>query len=92
MEAPETDLIFPVVVLLSAVVLAIIIRVRYGPVGKKLIERLGPWWPRIIKVGSVLTLILWLIIWVTVSPERRAELREHYDDNAPWVVRDKSDP
>lgn len=92
METPEPGLNFLVVALLSAIFLAIIIRRRYGPVGKLLIERMGPRWPLIVKVGSIATLVLWLIVWVSVSPERRAELRQHYDDNAPWVVRDGSDP
>lgn len=91
MEAPETDPKVLVVVLLAAVFLAIIVRRRYGPVGKQLIERMGPWWPLIIKVGSIATLVLWLVIWVSVSPERRAELNKHYEDNAPWILRDGSD-
>jgi hypothetical protein len=91
METPESGLNFLVVALVSVVVLAIIVRRRYGLLGKKLIEQMGPWWPLIIKVGSVATMVLWLIIWITVSPERRAELNKHYEDNAPWVVRDKSD-
>ena len=92
METPEPDLTFLVVALLSAVVLAIFIRRRYGPVGKQLFEWMGPWWPLIIKVGSVATLVLWIVVWISVSPERRAELRKHYDDNAPWVVRESVDP
>lgn len=92
METPEIDPKFLIVVLLSAVFLAILIRRRYGPVGKHLIEWMGPYWPMIIKIGSIATLLLWIIIWVTVSPERRAELQRHYEDNAPWIVRDKSDP
>ena len=92
METPEYDLKFLAAVLVSAVIMAIFIRRRYGPVGKKLIEWMGPYWPLIIKIGSIATLVLWLVIWLSVSPERRAELRQHYDDNAPWVVRDKSDP
>ncbi len=91
METSESGLSFVVVLLVSAVVLAIIIRRRYGLVGKKLIERMGPWWPRIIKIGSIATMVLWLIIWITVSPERRAELNKHYQDNAPWILRDGSD-
>jgi hypothetical protein len=91
METSESGLNFLVVVLVSVVVLAIIVRRRYGLVGKKLIERMGPWWPWIIKVGSIVTMVLWLIIWITVSPERRAELNKHYEDNAPWILRDGSD-
>lgn len=91
METSESGLSFVVVLLVSAIVLAIIIRRRYGPVGKQLIERMGPWWPLIIKVGSIATMVLWLIIWITVSPERRAELNKHYQDNAPWILRDGSD-
>ena len=92
METPEPGLNVLVVVLLSAVFLAIFIRRRYGPVSKQLIKWMGPYWPLIIKIGSIATLVLWLVIWLSVSPERRAELRQHYDDNAPWVVRDGSDP
>ena len=92
METSDSGLSFVVVLLVSAIVVAMIIRRRYGPVGKQLIERMGPWWPWIIKVGSIATMVLWLIVWITVSPERRAELNKHYQDNAPWVVRDKSDP
>lgn len=91
METSESGLNFLVVALVSVVVLAIIVRRRYGLVGKKLIERMGPWWPLIIKVGSIVTMVLWLIIWITVSPERRAELNKHYQDNAPWILRDGSD-
>lgn len=91
METSESGLSFVVVLLVSAIVLAIVIRRRYGPVGKQLIERMGPWWPLIIKVGSIATMVLWLIIWITVSPERRAELNKHYQDNAPWILRDGSD-
>lgn len=92
LSAPVSDLFIPVIALSLAVMLAILVRARYGLVGKKLIERLGPWWPRIIRYGSLLTLMLWLIIWITTSPERRAELNKHYEDNAPWVLRDKADP
>jgi hypothetical protein len=92
METSETGLLYPAIFMSVAVVLAIFVRARYGPVGRKLIERIGPWWPKVIKIGSVVTLLLWLIIWISVSPERRAELNKHYQDNAPWVIRDKADP
>lgn len=87
METPESGLKFLVVILLSAVFLAIYIKRRYGPVGKQLIERMGPRWTLIIKIGSIATLVLWLIFWIVVSPDRRAELQQFYEDNAPWVVR-----
>lgn len=87
MESPESSLKFMVVVVLSAIFLAIFIRRRYGAVGRKLIERIGPRWPRILKIGSIVTLVLWLVIWVLISPERRNELQKLYDENAPWVVR-----
>ncbi len=87
METPESGLKFLVVVLLSAIFLAIFIKRRYGAVGKQLIGRMGPRWPLIIKVGSIATLVLWLIFWVAVSPERRAELQQFNEDNAPWVPR-----
>ncbi|MDH5557501.1 MAG: hypothetical protein OEZ03_09125 [Alphaproteobacteria bacterium] len=92
METSETGLLYPAIFMSVAVVLAIFVRARYGLVGKKLFERIGPWWPTVIKIGSVATLLLWLIIWISVSPERRAELNKHYQDNAPWVIRDKADP
>lgn len=92
MEPPVSKLLIPVIAVSLAVVLAIFVRARYGLVGKQLFDRLGPWWPRIIKYGSLATLILWLVIWITVSPERRAELKKHYEDTAPWIVRDKADP
>lgn len=92
METPEYDLKFLAAILVSALIVTILIRRRYGPVGKKMIEWMGPYWPLIVKVGSIATLVLWIVIWITVSPERRAELKRHYEDNAPWVVRDKSDP
>ena len=87
METPESGLKFLVIVILSAIFLAIFVKRRYGSVGRKLIERLGPRWPLILKVGSIATLVLWLIFWVAVSPERRAELQQFYEDNAPWVPR-----
>lgn len=87
METPEASLKFLVVVLLSAVFLAIFVKRRYGAVGRKLMERMGPRWPLIVKIGSIATLVLWLVFWVAVSPERRAELRQFYEDNAPWVAR-----
>ena len=86
MEKPEYDLTVLIVVLLSAVFLAIFIRRRYGPVGKRLFDRLDRRWPLIIKIGSIATLVLWLVFWVSVSPERRAELRQYYEDNIPWTA------
>lgn len=88
MESPAASLKFLVVVVLSAIFLAYFIKRRYGPVGRKLIDRLGPHWPMAIKIGSIATLILWMIYWVAVSPERRAELERFYRENAPWVLHD----
>jgi len=87
MEMPETGLKFLTVVFMSAILLAVFIKRRYGPVGKKLIEWMGPRWTHIIKVGSIATLVLWLIFWVAVSPEHRAELKKFYEENTPWAVR-----
>jgi uncharacterized integral membrane protein len=87
METPESGLKFLIVVFLSAILLAVFIKRRYGPVGKKLIEWMGSRWTLIIKIGSIATLVLWLIFWVAVSPERRAELKKFYDENTPWAVR-----
>ena len=87
METSEESLKWAVAVLLSAAVVGVILRLRYGSVWRKLVLRLGPRWPLFIKIASVATLALWILVWVMVSPERRNELRQHYQETAPWVVR-----
>lgn len=87
MDAAEASLKLAVVIVLSAVLAAIFILRRYGPIWPKLLARMGPRWPRIIKIGSVATLALWVLFWILVSPEQRAELRQFFEDSAPWVVR-----
>lgn len=88
METSEYGLKFLGAVLLAAVSIAILIRRRYGRVGEKLIARMGLRWTLIVRIGSIATLVFWLVFWVTVSPERSAELRQYFDDNIPWTVRD----
>lgn len=88
METSESGLKILAAVLLLAFSVAILIRRRYGRVGEKLIERMGSTWTLIVKVGSIGTLVFWLVFWVTVSPERRAELRQYFDENTPWAVYD----
>lgn len=88
METSESGLMILGTVLLAAVSVAIIIRRRYGRVGEKLIKRMGPRWTLIVNIGSIATLVFWLVFWVTVSPERSAELRQYFEDNTPWAVRD----
>jgi hypothetical protein len=53
---------------------------------------MGSHWTLIVKVGSIATLVFWLVFWVTVSPERSAELRQYFDDNIPWTTHDGYDP
>ena len=92
METSESGLKILGAVLLLAFSVAILIRRRYGRVGEKLIERMGSHWTLIVKVGSIATLVFWLVFWVTVSPERQAELQQHFEENIPWAVYDESDP
>ena len=92
METSESGLKILGAVLLLAFSVAILIRRRYGRVGEKLIERMGSSWTLIVKVGSIATLVFWLVFWVTVSPERRAELQQYFEENIPWAVYDGSDP
>lgn len=87
MDSPEASLKLAIVVVLSAVFGAIFIQRRYGPVWPKILARLGPRWPRIIKIGSIATLALWVLFWILVSPEQRADLRRFFEESAPWVVR-----
>ncbi len=87
MESPEESLKLAVVIVLSAVFLGVVVLRRYGPVWRKLVSRLGPRWPLLIKIASMATLALWVLFWVLVSPERRDELQQFYHESAPWVVR-----
>lgn len=87
MDTAEASLKLAIVVVLSAVFAAIFIQRRFGPIWPKLMARMGPRWPRFIKIGSVATLALWVLFWVLVGPEQRAELRQFFEESAPWVVR-----
>ena len=87
MDASEASLKLAVVIVLTAVIGAIFIQRRYGPVWPKILNRMGSRWPRIIKIGSMATLALWVLFWILVSPEQRDELRQFFEESAPWVVR-----
>jgi hypothetical protein len=87
METPEESLKWAVVIILLAVFVGVVVRLRYGSVWRKLVIRLGPRWPLFIKIASMATLAVWILVWVLVSPERRGELRQYYQETAPWVVR-----
>ncbi len=69
------------------IVTAVIFRRRFGPIWPRVRRRLGPRWPLFIKVASVATLAVWILLWALASPERREESRQHYQETAPWVVR-----
>lgn len=88
MASSEESFKLAIIMLLSAVGLAIFIWRRYGSVWKTLLGRLGPYWPRFIAIASVATLGLWILFWVLVGPEQRAELKRTFEETAPWVLRD----
>jgi len=87
METPEESLEWAIIIILSAVFLAVFFRRRYGPVWPRIRQRLGPRWPMFIKIGSMATLALWILLWVLAGPERSGELRMFYEQTAPWVAR-----
>ncbi len=80
MVTPEDILKLVVVLLVSAVY----IRYKYGPIWPKLKQRLGPRWPLIIKIGSVATLVIWILLWALADPEQRGSLHEIFGENSPW--------
>lgn len=86
-ELPDSSLKLAVIVVLSAVGLAIFILRRYGSVWKKLTGRLGRNWPRIIQIVSISTLALWAMYWIMTGPEQREELKRYFQESAPWVIR-----
>ena len=78
------DWVIVVVVLLLA--LGIFIRRRYGSLGELLTQKLGEKWVNLIKVGSLLTVAFWILLWIFIDDARRAELKSYYEANAPWLV------
>ena len=87
METPEESLEWAIIIILSAVFLAVFFRRRYGPVWPRLRQRLGPRWTLLVKIFQVATLALWILFWVLVSPEQRGELQQYFEENSPWVAR-----
>jgi hypothetical protein len=83
MDTPGEILKWAVIVLVAAV----FFRRRFGPVWPRVRQRLGPRWPLFIKIASVATLAIWILLWALASPERREESRQYYQETAPWVVR-----
>ena len=88
MASSEESLKLAVVMLLSAVALAIVILRRYGSVWRTILDRLGPHWPRFIAYASIATLAVWILFWAFVGPEKRVELKRDFQESAPWVVRE----
>jgi hypothetical protein len=84
MASPEESLKFAIVLLLSAVALAIVIWRRYGSVWRTILGRLGRHWPRFIAGASIATLALWILFWTFVGPEQRAELKRTFQQSSPW--------
>ncbi len=84
MASSEESLKLAIVMLLSAVGLAIVILRRYGSVWRTILNRLGRYWPRFVAYASAATLALWMLYWVFVGPEQRAELKRFFQDSAPW--------
>ena len=66
--------------------LGIKFRWRYGSMREMITNRLGPRWAQFIKIGALLSVVFWLLLWLLVSPERRAELQQFYEQTAPWVI------
>ena len=84
MATSEETLKFTIVLLLSAVGLAIFIVRRYGSVWRTLLARLGDRWPRFITLVSIATLVVWMTYWTLIGPEQRAELKRLFQDSSPW--------
>ncbi len=84
METPEASLKFAVVVVLTAVFLAVIVQRRYGPVWPKMRQWLGPRWTLFIKIIPLATLALWVLFFVLVGPEQREDLQRFFAENSPW--------
>ena len=79
----EDTLKLAAVLILSAVFL----RRRYGPVWPRIRQRLGPRWTVFVKIASVATLALWILLWVLASPEQRAKPIQFFEENPPWISR-----
>ncbi len=77
----EDTLKLAAVIILSAV----FVRYRYGPIWPGLRRKLGPRWPLIIKIGSIATLALWILLWVLADPEQRGGLHQIFGENSPWT-------
>ena len=73
-------------VIVGFVLVGLAIRRRYGSVWKTVVDRLGPRWPQAIRVGALLTVAAWLLVWLLIDAERRAELQRFYEQNAPWMA------
>ncbi|MDA1326504.1 MAG: hypothetical protein O3C34_17395 [Proteobacteria bacterium] len=84
MDSSEESLKFALVMLLSAVALAVVILRRYGSVWRTILNRLGRHWPRFIACASIATMVLWMMYWAFVGREQRAELQRIFQESAPW--------
>ena len=84
MASSEESLKFAIVMLLSAIALAIFILRRYGPVWRGIRTRMGPRWPRFIAGASIATLALWVAFWTLIGPEQRADLKRVFQESSPW--------
>ncbi len=76
----EDTLKLAAVIILSAG----LVRYRYGPIWPKIKQRLGPHWPLIVKIGSVATLAIWILLWALADPEQGGGLHQIFGENSPW--------
>lgn len=88
MASSEETLKLAIVMLLSAVGLAVYILRRYGSVWRAILNRLGPHWPRFIIYASIATLSVWMLFWAFVGPEQRADYKRVFQESSPWALRE----
>ena len=76
-----------VAVIVGFVLVGLAVRRQFGSVWGAMVGRLGPRWAQAIRAGSLLTVAVWLLVWLLIDAERRAELQRFYEQNAPWMAR-----
>lgn len=82
---PDANSLWLLVSLLGLIGLGAVVRFRFGSVMAPLKARLGDRWPLLVRTLQIATVAIWLTVWLAIDGQRRAELQQFFQDNAPWM-------
>ncbi|MCW8835118.1 MAG: hypothetical protein OQJ99_01970 [Rhodospirillales bacterium] len=75
-----------IIALVSLIMLGLTFRRRFGPILDPLKKRMGESWDTMIRAMQLVTVGVWILIWLLVDDTRRAELQRFFEENAPWMT------